>query len=65
LDGFLKSVQEYRKSQNEVMEALRESNKAMGNTLRHIHRALEALVSPDTTDEDGDGEGGASVQAEN
>jgi hypothetical protein len=56
LDGILKSVQEYRKSQNEVMDALRESNNAMENTLQHIHQALEALVCPDITDEDGDGE---------
>jgi hypothetical protein len=38
------------------MEAWRENNKAIGRTFHHIHQALEALVCPDTTDEDRDGE---------
>jgi predicted trehalose synthase len=49
-------MQEYQKSQKEVMDAFRESHNALGNTLAHIHLALEALACPDTTDEDGDGE---------
>jgi hypothetical protein len=38
-----------------MIEVLYESHNALGNTLRYIYLALEALACPDTTDEEGDG----------